>query len=324
MDTLQSQEDKNRAEKIEKNKNKFDLKPNIDFVSQHKEVYEEGLANILEREPSVEAQEWVNGLEFVGEQDIVDPQVHPEDVRRVLSSMPEVLIKLSKLKTISYHTFGNPRVVPVPGFDNDGNLDQRKITLAPVDEFPAPGEHPSRILVGVSTGDVIYPTPIPESVSKDKTAVYLYQAHVLMHEFFHTVDYPRRNPETRSEILLEIDGERFTFQDWWKEFEDLILSGKEPGPVSNYASTYESSLNREFAEQDYKKFSSALAEQICESFVAYQLNIISNRDDWTDFRVESFGNKEQEKKFQQGKVKSANLKWELIDRLCRSRLLKSE
>lgn len=324
MDTLQSQDQKDRIEKIEKNKDKLDLKPNIDFVSQHKDTYETGLARILEREPSPEAQEWIDGIEFIGEQDIVDPQVHPEDVRKILSVMPGSLIKLSKLKTVSYHTFGNPRVIPVPGFDDDGNLDQRKITLAPVDEFPGPGEHPSRVLVGVSTGDVIYPTPIPESVSKDKAAVYLYQTHVLMHEFFHTLDYPRRNPEARAGILLETDGGQFTFQDWWKEFEELILSGKEPKPVSNYASTYEDSLNQEFAEQDYKKFSSALAEQICESFVAYQLGIISNREGWKNFRSESFGNEEQKDKFQQNKAKSANLKWELIDRLCRAKLLKTE
>ena len=40
-----------------------------------------------------------------------------------------------------------------------------------------------------------------------------------------------------------------------------------------------------------------VAEQICETFVAYQLGIISNNKGWTNFRTESFGNVVQLKKF---------------------------
>ena len=306
----------------EQNKNKLDLKPNVDFVTRHAKIFEQGYKTILERTPDQEALEWADKIEFTGTDDIVEPQVYPEDVKKILARMPKALIQLSKLKSVSYHTFGHPRVIPVPGFDEEGNFDRKKVNLVPVDEFPRKDDHPSRILVGVSDGKKIYPTPIPETVSKDKRAVFLYQIHVLIHEFFHTVDYPRRTPGAREEILLETDGQQFTLQNWWEEFEELILSGKEPICVSSYANTYKDDLNTETAKKDYNdKFTSAIAEQMSESFVAHQLGIVSNDEGWTEFKKESFGNEEQRTKFTDSQTPSANLKWQLIDKLCRAKVI---
>lgn len=161
-------------------------------------------------------------------------------------------------------------------------------------------------------------------MSKDKKAVYLYQIHVLLHEFFHTVDYPRRDPEERSKILLQVDGKQFTFQDWWLAFEELILSGIEPQCVSSYANTYFEDLNQKTKKSDYNKFTHALAEQICETFVAYQLWIISNDEGWTNFKIENFGNIVQLEKQLKDESKSANLKWILMDKLCRAMVIKQE
>jgi hypothetical protein len=176
-------------------------------------------------------------------------------------------------------------------------------------------------LVGVSTGEKIYPTPIPISVSEDKRAVYLYQIHVFLHEFFHTIELLRRKPEEKSKILLEVDGQNFTFNDWWLAFEELILSGIEPQCVSSYANTYFDDLNQESKSADYDKFTIALAEQICETFVAYQFGIISNNEGWKNFKSESFGNIQQLKKFVKKESESANLKWVLMDKLCRSNII---
>jgi hypothetical protein len=194
-----------KEEEIEANKDKLDLKPNIDFVSRNIEKYEAGLEKILGRIPCQDTETWSQQISFNGTEDIVCPQVLPEKCRKILAHMPKSLIELSKLQTVDYHTFGNVRVIPVPGFDDQGNFDSSKVQLVPVSEFPREGDHPSRILVGVSIGNKIFPTPIPKTVSEDKRATYLYQVHVLLHEFFHTIDYPRRNPEERAKIILKVD-----------------------------------------------------------------------------------------------------------------------
>jgi hypothetical protein len=303
-------------ERIEKNKDKLDLKPNIDFVSRHIDLYEKAVGSISKREPSPSSLDWASKIEFVGDQDIVDPQLSSEDCRQLLSRMPEPLIQLSKLQTISYL-----KVIPVPGYDDQGNFDDKKVKSVPAKDFPRPNDHPTRILVGISDGKAIYPSPIPKTVSTDERATYLYQAHVLLHEFFHTIDYPRRDPKERSKILLEMDGNCFSYQDWWNAFEKLILKGIEPVCVSSYANTYTDHLTSETKAKDFEKFTDALAEQICETFVAYQLNIISNDDEWTDFRSESFGNQKQQEAFKKGEAPSANLKWVLMDKLCRAKVV---
>jgi len=310
-----------KLEKIEANKDKLDLRPNLKFVVRNLEIFENALFRIFKRKVSKDSLKWSQNLNFFGVEDIVLPQVEPEECRSILARMPEVLIKLSNLENIDYHTFGNKKVIPVPGFDEMGNFDPSKVQLAPVDEFPRDGDHPSRILVGVSNGFDIFPTTIPPSVSESNRAIYLYQVHVLLHEFFHSVELLIRDVEQRSEILLEVDDQKFTFQDWWSAFEELILSGIEPLGVSYYANTYSDVLNNEIKKTDEKKFTHALAEQICESFVAYQLGIISNKQGWTDFRSESFGNVEQLSKFIKCEALSANLKWQLMDKLCRAKIV---
>ena len=352
MNTLEYQDQALNVEQVERNKDKLDLKPNLDFVSRHQERFEEGLDAILKRAPTQEAREWVKRIEFSGTEDIVEPQVSPEDVREILSRMPEALIELSDLETVNYHLFGlGKHLLPIPGYDAQGNLDQSSVAAVEVKNFPRKkskqcmtyrwrkdssnkwkftgenevteeDDHPSRLLVGVSNGKIIYPTPIPKSVSKDERAIFIYQIHLLLHEFFHTIDYLRRDPKIRANIVLGVDGQRFTFQDWWKDFEELILSKEEPACVSSYANTYANDLNRETAEKEYQKFTNALAEQVCESFVAYELGIISNDDRWTDFKSESFGNTAQKTKFQQNQATSANLKWFLMDKLCRAKVVK--
>lgn len=339
------------AARIEKNKNTLDLKPNIDFVTANLDKFEHGISLVLQREPSATAVEWAKGIEFKGSEAMVAPQVSPEECQRILSRMPASLLAMSKLKIVNYHLFdAEKHLLPVPGYDENGNFDTTKVECIDPADFPRKksgqymvyrrrktnddnfefrgeleeaeeDDHPSRILVGVSNGKAIFPTPIPKTVSEDERAVYLYQIHVLLHEFFHTIDYPRRDPEERAKIFLEVDGRQFSFQDWWQAFEELILSGIEPVCISSYANTYANDLNQKKKEEDYRKFTHALAEQICESFVAYQLGIISNDDGWTDFQREGFGNAKQLNKFANSQASSANLKWLLMDKLCRAKVI---
>lgn len=308
-------------EAIEKNKDKLNLRPNIEFVSQNIDIFESGLKKIMKIVPTPEAIKWAENIKILAVEEIVLPQLNSEEIRRLLARIPQAIRELSKLKEVTYLLFGNAKVIPVPGYDEFGNFDSSKVELVPINEFPRAGDHPSRILVGVSNGTIIFCTAIPPSISTDERAVWLYQNHVFLHELFHTVDYPRRSRRSRDKILLETDDETFTLQDWWAEFEKLILSGTEPKCVSSYAATYVDRLTRKNFRRKYKKFTSDLAEQICESFVAYMLGIISNDDGWTEFQKESFGNKKHQGLFSQGKIPSANKKWLLVDKLCRAKVL---
>lgn len=339
-------------DETERNKDKLDLAPNINFVSRNEHSYIVAIKEIFARIPSEQAFEWGKKLSFNWEKDSVQPQVSSENSKELLSRMPQSLIELSKLRDINYHLFGGwAHLLPVPIFNEDWSFSWRADAISAWDfprkrwwsyivygwvnwgnwwEFKAEtkesieDDHPSRVLVWVSNWTTIFPTPIPLTVSSNKEAVYLYQIHVLLHEFFHTIDYPRRDPEIRSKILLEVDWGQFTFQDWWEAFEELILSWVEPECISSYADTYFDKLNEWYRKADHGKFTSALAEQICETFVAYQLNIISNNSWWTDFKWHSFWNAEQLSKYIRWESPAANLKWILMDKLCRAKVLKKD
>ena len=90
------------AEKIEGNKDKTDLKPNVDFVSKYKSYYEEGLGEILKKNPSTEVVKWADGILFTGIDNIASLQLSPSDCVELLSRMPPVLTQLSDLKKICY------------------------------------------------------------------------------------------------------------------------------------------------------------------------------------------------------------------------------
>jgi hypothetical protein len=305
-----------KEEQIEANKDKLDLKPNVDFVSKNVALYELGIKKILQASLAKEREERIDDIEFINLDKISYPQVSPEECQAILLWMPKVLLDLSRLKTVNYYYWSH---VPVPEYDENGDFVACKWVVH-VDEFPW-NEHPTRVLVGNSDGFNINPSAIPKTVSEDEVACYLYQVHVFLHEFFHTIEY-NRTVDEKSQIILETDWVQFSFQDWWQEFEDLILSWNEPKCVSSYANTYFNKINIELKDKDNWAFTYALAENICETFVAYHLNIISNDDWWTDFKSESFWNVGQLSKFIKWEAESANQKWILMDKLCRASLVK--
>lgn len=307
-------------EETEKNKDKMDLRPNIEFVDENLDLYKKGLKQFLKIPVTIGASSFASGIMFEELGNFSNPQVDTNDILVLLYRMPICLIQLSRLEIVSFE-WGS--IVPVPKFDANGNFN-RQADFVPLNEFPRKGDHPSRILIGYTSenGKIIYPSPISPSVYNKYLACWCYQIHVFLHEFFHTIEIDRRNIEERSKIVLLTDNQQFTFQDWWNDFENLILSGNEPQPISSYAANYIDKLNLKTKKADEKEFIHALAEQICESFVAYVLGIASNDYGWTNFQKESFGNKKQLELFQKGLSPAANLKWILIDRLWRAKLLK--
>lgn len=284
---------------VEKNKEKLNLKPCIDFVARYISNYEEGLNKLLAQPISNESKAFADSKAFNDLEALVEPQLHPEEIKRIISVMPEPLIRLSKLTNVTYE-----RIIPVPIYDKDGNF-SRNVELVDHTEFPRPQDHPSRILVGRSNGTGIYLNPIPAIVSNNEEAVKIYQTHVFLHEFLHTIDYPRRNEQLRKAVLLECNGKMFTLQDLWESFERLYLS-KGNKPVSRYAGNYSDKLNNAIKTEYPGEFDSAVGEQICESFAGYMLGIISNDDGDVNFK------------------KAHPEEYKLIDSICRANVLKSD
>lgn len=286
-------------QEIEREKDKMDLRPAIEFIEDNYGLFAKGRDTIMQRAPSEVARVWADGLQFPSQEKIREPQIHPEEAREILARMPELLIKLSKLKNVSYE-YANQVIEPV--YNPDGTM--KTGNTVPFEDFGKNNEHPTRLLIGMTpnSGETTYQSALPNTVYENIDAARMYQLHVLMHEFFHTIELPIRNPELRQRIRLETDEQKFTLQDWWQQFEDLVDSKQEPY-VSRYAEGYAQKLTANSKRTDYEAYTVALAEQICESFVAYQLGIISNDHGSTNFK------------------ESMPRTWILVDTLCRAKLI---
>lgn len=302
-------------DEIERNKNKVDLKPNVDFVQNNLTFYDNGFDSFLKKED----QNNILQIEFGGSGKITKNQISEERISKIIQSIPDSLRKISDLKKVLYFD-----LALVPHFKEDGNFDEIKgVDQISVSDFPREKDHPSRLMIGATSedGKNIFMTPIPHSVSENQEAINHYQNHVFLHEFFHSIERAKRDSEKRSKVIFSSNGQEFSFQDWWEAFEELILSGVEPVCVSSYAETYFHDLTVETKTNNPDKFTLALAEQICETFVAYILNIISNDNNWNNFKSESFGNKTINS---ENETDPKNMKWILMDKLYNANLVRIE
>lgn len=261
---------------VEQRKDNFDLRRELLFVAENLKQYTTALKRLSSLPVNREPSQLLSSLSFLDIDCSRGPQLGPEDIRDMLSRMPEALSGASKLGSVAYSS-----MIPLPKFDERG-IFNGNAEWVEYEEFPRQGDHPYRILIGVSDGSRITLTPIPRRVSDNFQAGVIYQNHVFLHEFFHTLDYPRRNPETRNKLVFSSDGREFTFQDFWGEFSDICLK---PGctPVSMYAASRFPELAAN--ERGSEGFDSALGEQICESFVGYLMGILPNERGDTDFRA---------------------------------------
>ena len=266
----------------------FDLRPHLEFVKAHKDKFKAAIAELLTRKTQ---QEFAASIEVDTFNEY--PQYQGSFITSLLTSMPESLVAFSDLEQV-----WSDKHIIVPEFSEDGNWTKKVENVSP-ESYP---EDQYEVLVGYTSekGDKIIQSVIPEHFTDDPEAIWIYQTHVFLHEFFHTIEVNKRTVEQRSAMRFSYKGQTFNFQEWLDEFEVLLLSGEEPESVSYYASVYKDKLNSTYKNQDAKGYTTALMEQICETFVAYQLNIISNPNAWTNFK------------------EAANQKWTLMDKLCQA------
>lgn len=280
-------------EHTENNKNKTDLRRALTFVETHLDQYQANVDRFLIGEGYSESKAWADGVEIVNVTEDDTLQITPEETRRLFAHISPNLIRLSKLKAVDF-TFQD-RVI-IPGFDEEGNLDKTKITLAIAKDFPQADQHPSRLLIGhtENDGSKIRPFAIPKSVSSDSRAVKLYQLHVMLHEFFHTIELPRRGDEKSSKVILNVSTGR-TFADWSRDY--LSSLGEEKFLTSEYSEVYRDELfdNQGRILKGMTPYDDPVREDMAEAWVASHFDIISNPRGYTSFSNESFGNPHPEK-----------------------------
>lgn len=264
-------------------KDALDLKPAMEFVNRHIDVYEKTFRRLMFA--STQSANVLTELVFINETYLsqAGSQINPAQIRQVLSRLPISFLKLSVLKTVDYTKATS---VPVPTIDKHG-VWNNGAEWVPMSQFPREHDHPTRILTGYSNKTSIYMTAIPKSICANERACWFYQLHILLHEFFHTIESPRRDEKKRADICYVFDGKKLTLQNWWSRWETIFTSSNPPIFPTRYASTYENGLNQTILNENYPMFTRALAEQICESFVGYILNIVPNDEDNPSFQSHS-------------------------------------
>jgi hypothetical protein len=286
-------------DEIERRKDKFDLRPALDFVEKNLGIYRANLGRYLASPTNPETDKWLGHVCF----DTLQPgsQLNPDVAREMLLRMPTNLVRASGLENIDYAW---QNVVVSPVFDKNGNF--QKIECLDLDKFSKSDKHQTRILIGCTSSDgkTIYPTAIPATVSSGAEAIKLYQIAVLLHEFMHTIINPMKGMEDSMVLCYDTGGENY--RSWERRF--LESFSREPKFTSLYAESYADALISGNAEEVTR----ALREQICEAFAAYWLDIAPNRAGYTSFRQYPFGGKN-----------SPSERYGLMERLVGARFVKT-
>ena len=221
------------------------------------------------------------------EEHLVGDSVHltGTETFEILSRLPEAFQELSMLVNINYHF---ARIVPVPLFEEDGEW-KGAVNMVDEEKFPRPcsGDHSHRILIGRSDGTMIFPSALPVSIHESVRVRWIYQLHVMLHEFFHTIELLRRDPEIARKVMLQTGANIYTFCDWWQKWEELFASPMRPLSPTRYAQSYVDSLTIGTFKDHRDDFTRALAEQVAESFVGYIMGVVPNDQDDPSFKHHS-------------------------------------
>jgi hypothetical protein len=287
------EETPSQAEAIERNKEKTNLRLALAFVEKHLNQYQANVDRFLSGEEFPASRAFAEQIAFDFEKanQSVPLQITPDEIKTLIAHVSPGLIRYSELKTVN---FTHHNKVALPDFGEDGNLSAKRCRGAvPADEFVREPEnyHPHRILIGLTTqdGKTIFPMAIPSTVSNDPEAIRIYQLHVMLHEFFHTIENTRRDDEKASAMVINPSNGR-TFADWSKDY--LASLADEKLLTSEYSQVYTSEL---FDEQGailpaVTPYGDPVREDMAEAWVASHFDIISNPHGYTSFSSFPFGN----------------------------------
>lgn len=280
-------------ERIEQNKEKTNLRLALGFVEKHLDQYKANVDRFLTGKEFPESRAFADSVNFDFEKanQAAPLQITPEETRNLIAHISPALTRISALKTVNFQFHDK---VAVPDFVEDGNLSKKRCRgVVLMDEFVNEPEnyHPQRMLIGLTIpdGSTIYTTAIPPTVSNHPEAVRLYQLHVMLHEFFHTIELPRRGDEEASKVILNPSTGR-TFADWSRDY--LSSLEEEKLLTSEYSDVYRDELfdNQGRILEGITPYDDPVREDMAEAWVASHFDIISNPRGYTSFSNESFGN----------------------------------
>ncbi len=274
-------------EALEEKKDRTNLKRELDFVGNHREAYRAHAEKFFEKPEYPESRAFCEGLTFPN-YDAEKAQISPDEIKSIIARIPPHIVARSSLKEIDYSWQDS---LPVPAFDAEGNLDFSKIEILTKEEFAASKHHKERALIGYTSSStdtneagkteystLIRPTHIPEGVSNDPELVQYYQMHVMMHEFFHTVEMPLRSQEAAKEwVINKMTGR--TFADWVQDYTKAVADEKIPS--SHYASVYADDIFQ--GGKEPVPYSYPVVEWMCEDWVGTVFGVVPNSAGDTDF-----------------------------------------
>ncbi len=276
-------------EEVEARKELLNLKPALDFVRDHRNVFRSHVEKFFAQPEYPESKKFADELGFENYDQAI-AQISPDEIRAILSRVPPHLIARSTLAAVD---FSWQNVVPVPVFDERGKINPLIDPIPLTEEaFVLSNHHPQRIMTGVTERwpykndegkevwfSVIKPTNIPGTVSHDPDAIHGYHISVFLHEFFHSVESSFRDLDTASSWVINKATGR-TFADWKEDYAKACQ--EERTPSSFYSNVYTEEI---FGSPDgaVDAYSYPIREWMCEDFAGTMLGILPNAEGKTDF-----------------------------------------
>jgi hypothetical protein len=286
----QQQETLDTKKAIEAKKDRSNLKTELDFVGNHRDAYRRHVDGFFAQNEYEESRTFAEKITYVNYEE-KKSQISPEEIKSIIARIPPHLTSRSSLVSIDFEWQDK---LPVPIFDENGDMLWNDIPIMNADDFIKSSHHPHRALIGYTApklekdefgettfSTIIKPTTIPQTISDDPESVHFYQTHVFIHEFMHTIEKPYRDEESAQKWILNTMSGR-TFADWTNDYARAVEEERVPG--SYYASIY---LDDLFQTQDQKTvpYSVPLIEWVCEDWVGTVLGIIPNDAGDIDFRT---------------------------------------
>lgn len=274
-------------EEVEARKELLNLKPALDFVRDHHDVFRSHVEQFFARPEYPQSRAFIEEIPM-DNYDSALAQISIEDIQHIVARLPPHLVKHSTLINVD---FSLQDKLPVPAFDATGKLDRSKISIMAAPDFVASHHHPSRVLIGITSpgsyvndaGETVHystirPSNIPSTVSDDPESVRFYQLSVFLHEFFHTIETSRSNPVTATSWVINQETGR-TFADWKEDYAKACE--EEQAPSSFYSNVYTEEI---FHTPDgtVDPYSYGLREWMCEDFAGAVLGILPNAHGTTD------------------------------------------
>ncbi len=299
----------------------------FEFVCEHRKIYKDLCDKLLQINDTVVIPELTQIFKEWQELELNSIFPTLEELRAILSNMPDVLLQLSSINKIYYNFINEVILIKI---NNDWEIYREKIDKSEYDY----SKHSTMFYTWMTANNDMWIYFFHNPITKDilswnydlnnedliEIKKQFNIINVFLHEFMHTV-INRINEIWETALIYK--SEEFTLQSIFDDFKKIIFSEKEPESISPYA---------EYSRYDFETNNTSnnpIEEAICETFVSYQLGILLSKEliekNWWNpsFKEYSFWNIKQKNKFDNKESESANKKWLLMNKLMNSKIVET-